>query len=746
MTMKKKIYTIGAITFVLFVILALMNIWTHQEVLSNLHTRDRLNEKLADIEEFTKWKNGLIRSISEIVASGHVPFSADDLFTNPVSGLKVEGAKLTRSGKAIVSLIGEKEQAVNGIDSRYRDLRLKINELYYRLDKKIATVLAVAQMDQVLGSDTSEKSSLTPYVLKSMNQLTLIALNGLISKNFTNEDRGVMGRNRHFLSTQLKAIDKDGGISALFDEMFFLIRTIEAFIEDSNHTIIDFSGRIATAKRVFDQAVNGTAIAAIAKGARLEAEQANEALETASSRTLATVIAFLVVVPIALIVMGIFGLNSYIVGPISSLVEAMNNVENGGFDVTAPVRANDEIGALALAFNTMAAEIRAKVTELSRLNQVLTKSEAKYRTLVDNLPQRIFLKNKDLTYVSCNRNYARDLKIRAEEIAGKTDYDFFPKEVADKYRRDDQRIIRTGITEEIEEFYIQNGREMTIQTVKTPLRDDEGNISAILGIFWDITERKEAERIMLESRELHRSIIQTAMDGFWVVDLQGRLLEVNKAYCRMSGYSEQELLTMSIHDLDDSDTDLNVRDRIQEVVKKSEDRFERRHRRKDGGLFQVEISVQHRAEDGGRMVCFIRDVTDRKKLEAQLVQAQKMEAVGTLAGGIAHDFNNLLQAHKRVYSNYFNGYPGKRPRLSIPAGHPEGRRPCRGPGQATSDLQPESGFRAPKHQPEPGNRSGPKHPGADHPQNDRYQILTRRQVVGRIRGSGSNRTDPLEFR
>lgn len=133
--------------------------------------------------------------------------------------------------------------------------------------------------------------------------------------------------------------------------------------------------------------------------------------------------------------------------------------------------------------------------------ELLRASEYKYRILLENLPQRIFHKDRHSVYVACNENYARDLKIRPHEIAGKTDYDFFPKELADKYRADDKRLMDSGKTDEMEETYIKDGQELTIHTVKTPLRDEKGNFTGILGIFWDITERKRAEQEKEKLRE-----------------------------------------------------------------------------------------------------------------------------------------------------------------------------------------------------------------------------------------------------
>ncbi|HLX65091.1 MAG TPA: PAS domain-containing sensor histidine kinase [Planctomycetota bacterium] len=135
--------------------------------------------------------------------------------------------------------------------------------------------------------------------------------------------------------------------------------------------------------------------------------------------------------------------------------------------------------------------------------------------------------------------------------------------------------------------------------------------------------RKRAEAALRESEERHRSILQTAMDGFWLVDSQGRLLEVNETYCGMSGYGAQELLSMRISDLEYCETAADIASHIQKIMAQGQDRFESRHRRKDGGIFDVEISVHYRSTDSGRIVVFLRDITERKQSEQNLRQSEK---------------------------------------------------------------------------------------------------------------------------
>jgi PAS domain S-box-containing protein len=126
-------------------------------------------------------------------------------------------------------------------------------------------------------------------------------------------------------------------------------------------------------------------------------------------------------------------------------------------------------------------------------------------------------------------------------------------------------------------------------------------------------ERKRAEAALQESAERHRAIVRTAMDGFWLADTQGSLLEVNEAYCRMSGYSEQELLSLHIFDLEAAETSDDTAARIQKIMAHGEDRFESRQRRKDGTVFDVEVSVQYRPSEGGLFVVFLQDITERKQ-------------------------------------------------------------------------------------------------------------------------------------
>ncbi len=123
----------------------------------------------------------------------------------------------------------------------------------------------------------------------------------------------------------------------------------------------------------------------------------------------------------------------------------------------------------------------------------LQDSEETHRTLLANIPQKVFYKSRDSVYISCNDSYAQDLGITAAEIAGRTDHEFFPRSLADKYREDDQRIMERGEAETLEERYSVGRNEYIVQTVKTPVRDEQGKITGVLGIFWDITESKQAE-------------------------------------------------------------------------------------------------------------------------------------------------------------------------------------------------------------------------------------------------------------
>ena len=157
--------------------------------------------------------------------------------------------------------------------------------------------------------------------------------------------------------------------------------------------------------------------------------------------------------------------------------------------------------------------VKRDITRQKIADEALRHSESKYRTLLENLPQKIFLKNKNSVYISCSENYARDLKIKSEEIAGKTDYDFYPRKLAEKYRADDKKIIESGKTKDIEERYIQDGGEVIVHTVKTPVKDAEGNTTGVLGVFWDITESKRQEAELNTYRERMARVEQLASLG-----------------------------------------------------------------------------------------------------------------------------------------------------------------------------------------------------------------------------------------
>jgi two-component system, cell cycle sensor histidine kinase and response regulator CckA len=154
----------------------------------------------------------------------------------------------------------------------------------------------------------------------------------------------------------------------------------------------------------------------------------------------------------------------------------------------------------------------------------------------------------------------------------------------------------------------------------------------------EIEHRKKIE----QSEKRHQSILRTAMDGFWLTHLDGRLLEVNDTYCTMSGYSENELLSMRISDLEANENGQQVAEHIGKLVENGSDRFESRHRRKDGMIFEVEVSAQFRADGEGKVVCFIRDITEKKLAYNRLIESEnKYRKLVESTNAIAWEFDLL---------------------------------------------------------------------------------------------------------
>lgn len=156
-------------------------------------------------------------------------------------------------------------------------------------------------------------------------------------------------------------------------------------------------------------------------------------------------------------------------------------------------------------------QLMVELSERKLAETKLVESENKYRTLLENIPQKIFFKNNELVFVSGNENFASELNITAAEIKGKTDFDFFPKELAEKYRKEDFDFLESGKPMETEERSIRNGQTVWTQIVKIPVKDESGKIIGVQGIFWDITERKRNEeelgnyRLQLEEKVRERT-------------------------------------------------------------------------------------------------------------------------------------------------------------------------------------------------------------------------------------------------
>jgi PAS domain S-box-containing protein len=302
----------------------------------------------------------------------------------------------------------------------------------------------------------------------------------------------------------------------------------------------------------------------------------------------------------------------------------------------------DRLARLGPAVLHVLAEARQKeenrriAAQTAQAREALERERYLLRTLIDQLPDAIYVKDAESRFLLANKAVARFMGAASTEaLTGKTDADFYPAEVAAQFRADERRVLAgEAILDKEENTRVADGSVVTVLTSKLPLRDAAGKVIATVGVGHDITRRTRAEVAASRSEAHNRAILESALDCVIAMDHEGRVVEFNPAAERAFGYSRAEAMGRSLAELI---IPVAMRERHAHGLARylatgqgtvMGQRLELTAMRRGGEEFPVELAISRIVgSEPPVFTGFIRDITTRKRAEQHILELNRTYAM-----------------------------------------------------------------------------------------------------------------------